>query len=56
VDLRARGLLHDVKTVTRIAHDHGARGVDDGYQSQGNVLAEPVRDGVDFYTFGSQKF
>ncbi len=50
------GLLHNVKAVTQIAHDHGALVVDDGYQSQGNVLAEPVRDDVDFYTFGSQKW
>jgi selenocysteine lyase/cysteine desulfurase len=50
------GLLHDVKVVTQIAHDHGALVVDDGYQSQGNVLVEPAKDGVDFYTFGSQKW
>jgi selenocysteine lyase/cysteine desulfurase len=50
------GLLHDVKAVTQMSHEHGALVVDDGYQSQGNVLAEPARDGVDFYTFGSQKW
>jgi cysteine desulfurase/selenocysteine lyase len=50
------GLLHDVKSVTQIAHDHGALVVDDGYQSQGNTLVEPEKDGVDFYIFGSQKW
>ncbi len=50
------GLLHDVKTVTGIAHDHGALVVDDGYQAQGNVRVRPAEDGVDFYTFGSQKW
>jgi hypothetical protein len=38
-----------VKAVTQIAHDHGALVVDDGYQSQGNILVEPAKDGVDFY-------
>jgi len=50
------GLLHDVKAVTGIAHDHGALVVDDGYQSQGGMLVEPKKDNVDFYTFGSQKW
>jgi len=50
------GLLHDVKAVTDIAHDHGALVIDDGYQSQGGMLVEPKRDDVDFYTFGSQKW
>ncbi len=50
------GLLHDVKAVTDIAHDHGALVVDDGYQSQGGMVVEPKRDDVDFYTFGSQKW
>jgi len=50
------GLLHDVKAIAGIAHDHGALVLDDGYQAQGNVHIEPGRDGVDFYTFGSQKW
>jgi len=50
------GLLHDVKAVAGIAHEHGAFVVDDGYQAQGNVHVQPARDGVDFYTFGSQKW
>ena len=48
------GLLHDVKAVTGIAHEHGAVVFDDGYQSQGNVDVRPRDDSVDFYTFGSQ--
>ncbi len=50
------GLLHDVKAVTQVAHEHGALVVDDGYQAQGNVRVLPADDGVDFYTFGSQKW
>lgn len=50
------GLLHDVKALAGIAHDHGALVVDDGYQAQGNIHVEPEADGVDFYTFGSQKW
>ena len=50
------GLLHDVKAISSIAHEHGAMVLDDGYQSQGNIDVNPEKDGVDFYTFGSQKW
>jgi len=50
------GLLHDVKAIAEIAHDHGALVLDDGYQAQGNVVVDVSRDKVDFYTFGSQKW
>ncbi len=47
------GLIHDIKAVAGIAHEHGALVVDDGYQAQGNLRVSPAEDGVDFYTFGS---
>jgi cysteine desulfurase/selenocysteine lyase len=50
------GILHDVKAVSEIAHNHGALVLDDGYQAQGNIEVNPEKDGVDFYTFGSQKW
>jgi len=50
------GILHDVKAIAEIAHSHGALILDDGYQAQGNVEVNPEKDGVDFYTFGSQKW
>lgn len=50
------GLLHDVKAISEIAHEHGALVLDDGYQAQGNIVVNPLKDDVDFYTFGSQKW
>jgi cysteine desulfurase/selenocysteine lyase len=50
------GLLHDVKAITDIAHDHNAVVVDDAYQAVGAIDVDVHHDGLDFLTVGSEKW
>lgn len=50
------GQMHDVKTITEIAHDHGALVLDDAFQAVGAVDVNAVKDDVDFLVFGGEKW
>ena len=50
------GLRYDMKAIAGLAHEHGAYLVDDSYQAMGAVGIDLHRDGVDFFTAGSEKW
>jgi selenocysteine lyase/cysteine desulfurase len=50
------GLRYDVRSISDIAHEHGALVVDDCYQAVGPVDVNAHQDGVDFLLVGSEKW
>jgi selenocysteine lyase/cysteine desulfurase len=50
------GLKYDMDAISEVAHDHGAVVVDDAYQAVGPTEVDVHADGVDFLTFGSEKW
>lgn len=50
------GLLHDIRAISQIAHDHGAYMVVDGVQSAGALRLDVNRNGVDFLAASTYKW
>ena len=50
------GQRHNVKEISRIAHEHGALVLDDAFQAIGAVDVDVKRDDVDFLLFGGEKW
>jgi selenocysteine lyase/cysteine desulfurase len=50
------GLRYDMKSISKIAHEHGALVVDDCYQAVGPVDVNAHSDGMDFLLVGSEKW
>jgi len=50
------GFKYDMKAISEVAHGHGAIIVDDAYQAVGPTRVDVHADGVDFLTFGSEKW
>ena len=50
------GLLHDLKAVAQVAHDHGAYLVVDGVQSAGASRLDVDKNGVDFLAASTYKW
>lgn len=50
------GIKYDMKALSELSHQHGAYLVDDGYQAVGATDVDLHRDGVDFFTAGSEKW
>jgi selenocysteine lyase/cysteine desulfurase len=50
------GLRHNVKEISKIAHEHGALVLDDAFQAVGAVDVDVTSDGVDFLVFGGEKW
>lgn len=49
-------LKYDMRAIAEMTHDHGGYLVDDSYQAMGAVEVDLHRDGVDFFTAGSEKW
>ncbi len=50
------GLKYDMKSISEIAHEHGAIVLDDAYQSVGPTKVDAHSNGVDFLVSGSGKW
>ncbi|MBD3204742.1 aminotransferase class V-fold PLP-dependent enzyme [Candidatus Bathyarchaeota archaeon] len=50
------GLRYDMKSVSEIAHDHGAYIINDAYQAVGSVDVDVRAEKVDFFVVGSEKW
>lgn len=50
------GLRYDMKSVSEIAHDHGAYLINDAYQAVGPVDVDVRGEKVDFFVVGSEKW
>jgi len=50
------GQRHNVKEISRIAHEHGAFVLDDAFQAVGAVDVDVKHDDLDFLVFGGEKW
>jgi selenocysteine lyase/cysteine desulfurase len=50
------GLRYNLKQIAKLAHEHNALLVVDGYQAMGAVDINVHQSNVDFYTSGSEKW